>query len=82
VPKEVKSQPLAEKKVANKKPTGLGAPPISQSSGADAYEKLLSSIPEFSAFGKLFKVLWQNLFNGSVWLCDQLFYQVSFTDIV
>ncbi|KAJ8450881.1 hypothetical protein Cgig2_032506 [Carnegiea gigantea] len=55
VPKEVKSQPLAEKKATNKRPTGLGAPPSGPSSGTDAYEKLLSSIPEFSAFGKLFK---------------------------
>ncbi|CAA0807613.1 Coatomer subunit gamma [Striga hermonthica] len=55
VPKEVKSQSLAEKKAPGKKPTGLGAPssgPISQS---DGYEKLLSSIPEFASFGKLFK---------------------------
>ena len=57
VPKEVKSQPLAEKKAPNKKPTGLGAPPTEPSSGIDAYEKLLSSISEFSSFGKLFKVL-------------------------
>uniref|UniRef100_A0A7C8ZUJ1 Coatomer subunit gamma n=1 Tax=Opuntia streptacantha TaxID=393608 RepID=A0A7C8ZUJ1_OPUST len=55
VPKEVKSQPLAEKKAPNKKPTGLGAPPTEPSSGIDAYEKLLSSISEFSSFGKLFK---------------------------
>ncbi|KAJ8441976.1 hypothetical protein Cgig2_020121 [Carnegiea gigantea] len=55
VPKEVKSQPLAEKKAPNKKPTGLGAPATEPSSGIDAYEKLLSSIPEFSSFGKLFK---------------------------
>ncbi|KAL3843464.1 hypothetical protein ACJIZ3_000867 [Penstemon smallii] len=55
VPKEVKSQPLAEKKATGKKPTGLGAPPAAPTSAADAYEKLLSSIPEFAAFGKLFK---------------------------
>ncbi|KAK4491389.1 hypothetical protein RD792_002132, partial [Penstemon davidsonii] len=55
VPKEVKSQPLAEKKASGKKPTGLGAPPAAPASAADAYEKLLSSIPEFAAFGKLFK---------------------------
>ena len=57
MPKEVKSQPLAEKKATGKKPTGLGAPPIGPVSTVDAYEKLLSSIPEFSDFGKLFKVL-------------------------
>ncbi|XP_047320129.1 coatomer subunit gamma-2 [Impatiens glandulifera] len=55
VPKEVKSQPLAEKKATGKKPTGLGAPPTAPSSTVDSYEKLLSSIPEFSTFGKLFK---------------------------
>ncbi|KAH8498320.1 hypothetical protein H0E87_017291 [Populus deltoides] len=55
VPKEVKSQPLAEKKAPGKKPTGLGAPPTGPPSTVDAYERLLSSIPEFSDFGKLFK---------------------------
>ncbi|EXB63576.1 Coatomer subunit gamma-2 [Morus notabilis] len=54
VPKEIKSQPLAEKKAPGKKqPTG--APPSGPPSPDDAYEKLLSSIPEFSGFGKLFK---------------------------
>ncbi|KAG5044690.1 hypothetical protein JHK86_014096 [Glycine max] len=51
VPKEVKSQPLAEKKAPGKKPTGLGAPP----STADAYERMLSTISECANFGKLFK---------------------------
>ncbi|ESR36489.1 hypothetical protein CICLE_v10027789mg [Citrus x clementina] len=55
VPKEVKTQPLAEKKAPGKKPAGLGAPPSGPPSTVDAYEKLLSSIPEFSDFGKLFK---------------------------
>ncbi|CAH8262369.1 unnamed protein product [Arabidopsis lyrata] len=55
VPKEVKSQPLAEKKAKGKKPTGLGAPPPAPVSGFDAYERVLSSIPEFATFGKLFK---------------------------
>ncbi|WOL03049.1 hypothetical protein Cni_G11769 [Canna indica] len=55
VPKEVKSQPLAEKKAPGKKPTGLGVPLSGPTSAVDGYEKLLSSIPEFSAFGKLFK---------------------------
>ncbi|KAH0977361.1 hypothetical protein GBA52_027080 [Prunus armeniaca] len=55
VPKEIKSQPLAEKKAQSEKPTGLGAPPSAPVSTVDAYEKLLSSIPEFSNFGKLFK---------------------------
>ncbi|ESQ50919.1 hypothetical protein EUTSA_v10022539mg [Eutrema salsugineum] len=55
VPKEVKSQPLAEKKAKGKKPTGLGAPPPAPVSGFDAYERLLSAIPEFATFGKLFK---------------------------
>ncbi|KAM2053366.1 hypothetical protein ACFX1T_003014 [Malus domestica] len=55
VPKEVKSQPLAEKKAQSKKPTGLGALPTGPASTVAAYERLLSSIPEFSNFGKLFK---------------------------
>lgn len=55
VPKEVKSQPLVEKKAPGKKPAGLGAPPLGPPSTVDAYERLLSSIPEFSNFGKLFK---------------------------
>lgn len=55
VPKEVKLQPLAEKKAPGKKPAGLGAPPTGLPSTVDAYEKLFSSIPEFSDFGKLFK---------------------------
>ncbi|XP_042520478.1 coatomer subunit gamma-2 [Macadamia integrifolia] len=55
VPKEVKSQPLAEKKAPGKKPAALGAPPTGPASTIDAYEKLLSSIPEFSGFGPLFK---------------------------
>ncbi|XP_010516946.1 PREDICTED: coatomer subunit gamma [Camelina sativa] len=55
VPKEVKSQPLAEKKAKGKKPSGLGAPPPALVSGFDAYERILSSIPEFATFGKLFK---------------------------
>lgn len=54
VPREVKSQPLAEKKAPGKKQPA-GAPPSGPPSTVDAYEKLLSSIPEFSSFGKLFK---------------------------
>ncbi|MQL84266.1 hypothetical protein Taro_016769 [Colocasia esculenta] len=55
VPREVKSQPLVEKKAQGKKPTGLGAPAAGPTPVVDAYEKLLSSIPEFLTFGKLFK---------------------------
>ncbi|XP_041015728.1 coatomer subunit gamma-2-like [Juglans microcarpa x Juglans regia] len=55
VPREIKTQPLAEKKGPSKKPTGLAAPPTAPASTIDAYEKLLSSIPEFADFGKLFK---------------------------
>ncbi|XP_019169793.1 PREDICTED: coatomer subunit gamma-2 [Ipomoea nil] len=55
VPREVKSQPTAEKKAQGKKPTGLAAPPAGPTSTIDAYEKLLSSIPQFSSYGKLFK---------------------------
>lgn len=57
MPKEVKSQPLAEKKAPGKKPAGLGTPTSNPTSTVDTYEKLLSAIPEFSSFGKLFKVL-------------------------
>ncbi|KAG9130175.1 hypothetical protein Leryth_018766 [Lithospermum erythrorhizon] len=55
VSKEVKSQPLAEKKASGKKPTGLGAPPTEPTSTVDSYERLLLSVPEFANFGKLFK---------------------------
>ncbi|KAL3722526.1 hypothetical protein ACJRO7_034838 [Eucalyptus globulus] len=55
VPKEIKAQPLAEKKAPGKKPIGLGAPPTAPSAAVDAYDKLLSSIPEFASYGKLFK---------------------------
>ncbi|EHA8590933.1 coatomer subunit gamma-2 [Cocos nucifera] len=55
VPKEVKSQPHAEKKAPGKKPTGLGAPATGPASAVDAYQKLLLSIPKFAGFGKLFK---------------------------
>ncbi|XP_052193053.1 coatomer subunit gamma-2 [Diospyros lotus] len=55
VPREVKSQPLVEKKAPGKKPTGLGAGPSGPTSTVDTYEKLLSSIPEFSSFGRLIK---------------------------
>ncbi|CAA0830904.1 Coatomer subunit gamma [Striga hermonthica] len=55
VPKDVKSQPLSEKKAPGKKQTGLGAPPPAPISAIDAYERLLSAIPEFASFGKLFK---------------------------
>ncbi|CAI0438066.1 unnamed protein product [Linum tenue] len=56
VPKEVKSQPLAEKKAPGKKqPTGLGAPPAAPPTTVDAYERLLSSIPELASLGKPFK---------------------------
>ncbi|XP_031115794.1 coatomer subunit gamma-2-like [Ipomoea triloba] len=55
VPKDVKSQPMAEKKAPGKKPTALSAPAAGPTSMLDAYEKLLSSIPEFASYGKLFK---------------------------
>ncbi|KAK1383886.1 hypothetical protein POM88_021621 [Heracleum sosnowskyi] len=56
-PKEVRSQQLPEKKAAGRKPSGLGALPAAPASIVDTYEKLLSSILEFSSFGKLFKKL-------------------------
>ncbi|CAN1255702.1 Coatomer subunit gamma [Linum perenne] len=56
VPREVKSQALAEKKAAGKKqPTGLGVLPPGPPSTLDAYERLISSIPELASLGKLFK---------------------------
>ena len=77
VPKEIKSQPLAEKKAPGKKPTGLGAPPAAPISTVDAYEKLFSSIPEFANFGKLFKVLWPDfLFISSLLFMFQSFWFV------
>ena len=55
VPKEVKSKPIAE-------PTGLRAPPAAAPAPTvDTYERLLSSIPEFSSFGKPFKVILQHI---------------------
>lgn len=53
---EVKTQPLTEKKAPGKMPMGLGGPPKGPDSACGAYEKLISSIPEFSSFGKLFNV--------------------------
>ncbi|KAH7294192.1 hypothetical protein KP509_28G060100 [Ceratopteris richardii] len=63
VPKDVKSQPYSEKKAPGpKKPSKDAALPAAANEkslhgakSVDAYEKLLSSIPEFSTFGKLFK---------------------------
>ncbi|CAH9124383.1 unnamed protein product [Cuscuta epithymum] len=55
VPKEVKAPPVAEKKAqGNKKPSALSAP-AGATPTLDSYENLLSSIPEFASFGKLFK---------------------------
>ncbi|KAI4318627.1 hypothetical protein MLD38_032305 [Melastoma candidum] len=54
VPREVKSQPLAEKRAPGRTPASLAAPATTTST-IDTYERLLSSIPEFSNFGKLFK---------------------------
>lgn len=55
VPKEVKSQPLAEKKAPGKKAAATNVGPTTVTSIGETYEKLLASIPEFSEFGKLFK---------------------------
>uniref|UniRef100_A0A0C9S951 Coatomer subunit gamma n=2 Tax=Spermatophyta TaxID=58024 RepID=A0A0C9S951_9CONI len=55
VPKEVKSQPLAEKKAPGKKAATTNVGTTAVKSVSDTYEKLLASIPEFSDFGKLFK---------------------------
>lgn len=67
VPKDVKSQTLAEKKAPGKKPTGLGTLPSAPTSALDAYEKLLFfSTPEFASFGKLFKVTRLLLFTTNI----------------
>lgn len=55
VTKEVKSLPLTEKKVPGKKPPTFGLSANGPTSPFRAYENLLSSIPEFNSFGKLFK---------------------------
>jgi hypothetical protein len=54
VSREVKSHPVQEKKAPGKKPHTAATPaPVSV---VDSYQKMLSSIPEFSGFGRLFKV--------------------------
>ncbi|KAG0500693.1 hypothetical protein HPP92_000765 [Vanilla planifolia] len=55
VSKEVKPQPLTEKKIQGKKPSGFGVSSNGVTQSVDTYEKLLSSFPEFSGFGPLFK---------------------------
>ncbi|KAM0896208.1 hypothetical protein ACQ4PT_023337 [Festuca glaucescens] len=54
VSRETKSQPLQDKKAPGKK-TPAGAPALAPVSAVDAYQKVLSSIAEFSGFGRLFK---------------------------
>jgi len=54
VSREAKSQPLQDKKTPGKKPPA-GAPALAPVSAVDAYQKVLSSIAEFSGFGRLFK---------------------------
>ncbi|KAI4993503.1 hypothetical protein ZWY2020_007816 [Hordeum vulgare] len=54
VSREARSLPLQDKKAAGKKPPA-GAPTPAPVSAVDAYQKMLSSIPEFSGFGRLFK---------------------------
>lgn len=63
VPKDIKAQPFSEKKAPGSKkpgkdtaqPATVNGGPLPGSAAVDTYEKLLSSIPEFSEFGKLFK---------------------------
>jgi coatomer protein complex subunit gamma len=55
VSREVRSLPLKEKAAPGKKPPAAAAAPAPVST-VDAYQKMLSSIPEFSGFGRLFKV--------------------------
>ncbi|TVU47821.1 hypothetical protein EJB05_07430 [Eragrostis curvula] len=56
VSREVKSHPIHEK-APGKKPhaTAVAAATPAPVSAVDSYHKMLSSIPEFSGFGKLFK---------------------------
>ncbi|CAN6290123.1 unnamed protein product [Urochloa humidicola] len=54
VSREVRSLPLQEKKAPGKK-APPAAPAPAPVSAVDAYHKMLSSIPEFSGFGRLFK---------------------------
>ncbi|XP_006649665.1 coatomer subunit gamma-1 [Oryza brachyantha] len=54
VSREVKSQSLQDKKAPGKKPP-VSTPAPAPVPVVDAYQKILSSIPEFSGFGKLFK---------------------------
>ncbi|KAK3150964.1 hypothetical protein QOZ80_3AG0239910 [Eleusine coracana subsp. coracana] len=54
VSREVKSHPIQEKKAPGKQPHGAGATPAPVSAVV-SYQKMLSSIPEFSGFGRLFK---------------------------
>ncbi|CAM0872151.1 unnamed protein product [Alopecurus aequalis] len=54
VSREAKSQPLQDKKAPGKKPPA-GTPALAPVSVVDAYQKVLSSIAEFSGFGRLFK---------------------------
>lgn len=62
VPREMKHQPMLEKKTPASKKAAKEAGQKAfanghlTSSASDAYEKLLNSFPEFSGFGKLFKV--------------------------
>ncbi|RLN39967.1 hypothetical protein C2845_PM01G08390 [Panicum miliaceum] len=54
VSREVRSLPLQEKKAPGKKAPAAAAAPAPVSA-VDAYQKMLSSIPEFAGFGRLFK---------------------------
>ncbi len=62
MPRDIKSQVFSEKKASGpRKPakdSTLPSPAVNEPAtrSIDGYEKLLSSIPEFSGFGKLFKV--------------------------
>ena len=62
VSREAKSRPLQDKKAPGKKPPA-GAPALAPVSAVDTYQKVLSSIAEFSGFGRLFKVCRINTFK-------------------
>jgi coatomer subunit gamma len=56
VSREVRSLPPKEKAAPGKRPPAGAAAAAAPVSTVDAYQKMLSFIPEFSGFGRLFKV--------------------------
>lgn len=60
VPKEVRAVPASKERAggkrAGKDAAAAGGPTKAAGNPGEVYEKLLGSVPEFSSFGKLFKV--------------------------